>query len=149
MTHPWSCLLWTSVVLSVAPEHKFTTLAIARNTISNLHRDMNNHEQSQNLVISVCSQTCSGGAIWVADETGDTIQAGAGRGRILPLCTTGIFFNPRSPHFTFDFEGARLVAVAYHIRQSWRLSEDLTRKILNLGFAPIDVAPAVSDPYQI
>ena len=119
---PWSCRLWTAIIRSVSPQHKFTSVTIARNTVSTLHSDNHNHADSMNLVISVCTGTCQGGNLWVRDDEGSHVQAGAGRGRILPLSASGVVFNPRAPHFSFDFTGLRLVAVAFHIRDSWRLS---------------------------
>ena len=148
-THPWSIRLWTSVVKAVQPDHSFTSLSLAKNTISTLHSDLHNRPGSSNLVISICSQTCSGGSLWVSDEAGNAVHAGAGRGRILPLSTTGVFFNPRLPHFSYEFQGTRFVAIAYHIRDAWRLSAELTRRLLSLGFCPAEITPEISDPYQL
>ena len=41
-THPWSAMLWASVVRSVDDGHYFTTVSVARNTVSTLHTDVNN-----------------------------------------------------------------------------------------------------------
>ena len=146
-THPWSCLLWTSIVRSVMPLHKFTSVALARDTVSTLHSDTNNHKDSENLLISICTQSCRGGSLWVQDDSGDSVQAGAGRGVVHHLSAEGVLFNPRRPHFSFEFSGIRLVAVAYHIRDSWKLSSVDTRRILDLGFSPLDINPELSDPY--
>ena len=147
VSHPWSSMLWTALIRAVDPQHHFTSIALAKNTVSTLHSDMNNHPEVQNLVVSICTQTCTGGAIWVSDEQGSVVHAGAGRGTDLLLAASGVKFNPRSPHFTYPLTGIRLVAVAFHVRDSWRLSYEDTAKILQLGFKPRDIAPSFSDPY--
>ena len=146
-SHPWSCLLWTAVIRTVDSSQHFTSVALAKNTVSNLHSDLNNHPQVCNLVVSVCTETCRGGAIWVSDSKGDRVLPGAGRGRDLELSAEGVKFCARNPHFTYPFEGTRFVAVAFHVRDSWKLPKADTQRILALNFHSLEVSPTVTDPY--
>ena len=88
-------------------------------------------------MISICSETCKGGSLWISDPTGDLVMPGVGRGRDLPLTPDGVFFNARTPHFTYAFEGLRMVAVAFHIRSFDKMKSSDVSLLRSLNFNPV------------
>ena len=135
-SHPWTAVLCASLIKAVDPDLQFSTVALARNTVSTLHSDIHNAAGSSNLVVSLCTRTCEGGSLWIRDPKGDVSHPGVGVGRVLELSAAGIRFNPHTPHFTYPFVGTRLVAVAYHVRNIDRLSDFDQERLLQLGFLP-------------
>ena len=144
---PWTCCLLAAVTCSVDADHCFTTISLILNSNAAAHTDSHNEEDMPNLLISLCDGVCLGGGIWVADAAGDVHDPVHGPGFHLPLSIRGFKFNARCVHRTCEYVGERYILVAFHIRQSWRVSPDEASHLSVLGFRFREYAPELMDPY--
>ena len=58
-----------------------------------------------------------------------------------------LYFDATRPHMTRAFVGERLVLVAFHIRDAWRLNPTDTTALCELGFCLQELNPILSEPY--
>ena len=141
---PWSTRLFTCLVRTQVFQASFSSVSVSMNCHTRIHRDSNNHSFVPNYIIPL---SCfSAGELWLEHEQGEVSQDD-GRGRLLPIQLPYVAFNPKTRHATMPWRGDRIVLIAFHIRQAWRLSPASTSSLQSCGFR-LCVSDVEADPYQ-
>ena len=85
------------------------------------------------------------GELWLEHPQGDT-RLDSLRGRLLPIAAPCVSFDPRTRHATMPWSGTRVVLIAFHIRQAWRLPVAMARSLEHAGFS-LCTSDVETDPY--
>ena len=140
---PWSTRLLTCLVHTQVSGVTFSSVTVNLNCHTRVHRDSNNHSFVPNYIIPLsCFQA---GELWLEHEQGE-VELDERRGRLLPIQLPFVTFSPKIRHGTMPWTGDRLVLIAFHIRQAWRLSSDATTSLESCGFR-LCVSDVEDDPY--
>ena len=136
-TFPQSTRLLTAFVQSCFPDHNFTTAILFCNAQTDLHIDSKNH-RSPNAVMGISA--FENGQIWVGDDQGAVPKQVGGRtvwGTLLDVATSPVRFDAwRFPHCTENWQGRRLVLVAFSVKSLDRISPADLHHLKSLGFRP-------------
>ena len=135
---PWLTCLLCAVVRHVAPGHRFTSITLARNVMTQAHRDSHNDEGSWNLLLP-CSSYLHGD-LWLESDNGTVPLTMDGPRGVLRSTQKPCFFRPRALHATMPWQGQRLVLVAFHTRNADRTPCADMSVLLSLGFYPMEYA---------
>ena len=120
------------------PQLRFSTIALIRNVMTKAHTDQNNEASSWNLVLP-CSCFLHG-ELWIESPRGSIPLERDGKCGSLRSTNTPCAFQPRLPHM--PWQGQRLIAVAFHVRNIERVQPVTLQQMFSMGFNPID-RPAV------
>ena len=146
-TFPLCSRVLASFVQGVDPLHTFSSVAVFEDIAAPVHRDAHNDYDSINLIYAL-SDFKKGGLI-IEHECG-THDAFQGeelvRGKVLPFRDRVIRFNAsKVRHWTQDWEGRRVILVAYTVRSLEKLQAEDLRALQDSGFRlPHDSASPTS-----
>ena len=146
-TFPLCSRVLASFVQGVDPLHTFSSVAVFEDIAAPVHRDAHNDYDSINLIYAL-SDFKKGGLI-IEHECG-THDAFQGdelvRGKVLPFRDRVIRFNAsKVRHWTQDWEGRRVILVAYTVRSLEKLQAEDHRALQDFGFRlPHDSASPTS-----
>ena len=134
---PYVTKLLCSVVRSLDPSLRFTSVGIFRNLQTSPHQDSGNQKGCPNLVAAISS--FAGGGIWLESEDGTVpcpFETWATKGRVLELpLGRHVTFDPRLVHCTMPWHGAdRVVLVAFAPFFGPSLSAEVRGQLYDLGF---------------
>ncbi|CAE7488234.1 unnamed protein product [Symbiodinium sp. CCMP2456] len=133
---PFATRLVCRIVAQVAPGFPFTTVALLHQVRSTLHKDRNNLKGLPSLVFPVSS--FKDGQIFVEGGKAEHEISFDGspplRGELLQVCEGPVFLDGHRQHATLDWTGLRQVAVAFCIKDPWRVPLQPCRKARELGF---------------
>ena len=136
-TFPQSTKLLTAFVQCCFPDHNFTTTILFCNAQTDLHIDSKNH-RSPNAVVGISA--FQNGQIWIGDDTGSVPKQVGGRtvwGTLLDVAAGPVRFDAwRLPHCTEDWQGRRIVLVAFSVKSLVRLKPSDFHSLRSLGFRP-------------
>ena len=113
---PNASAVFASFVRHKLPEHPFTTLTLVCNLQTDCHVDSGNLS-TPNAVFAISHFT--GGGIWVGDGKGPHVRDVKGhavQGTIMSLDPDPVVFDAyKFPHSTEEWQGERIVLVAYAV----------------------------------
>ncbi|CAE7363195.1 unnamed protein product [Symbiodinium sp. CCMP2456] len=140
-----TCLL-ASIVSSLFPEDRFSTVALFRNISTPLHRDDNNDGTCDNLLVP-CSSFLDG-QVWIEGQ--GTVPCPLDsrlHGSLLETSAGPTRFNASQRHATCPWSGLRLMLVGFQVRCFSTLPAACRDTLCELGFTPdgrgVTVPPAV------
>ena len=137
VTFPESTRLITSFVNACFPDHFFTSVVLFCNAKTDIHIDARNHH-SPNAVMGISSFT--GREIWVGDGLGakpKEIKGQLVHGTLHDVSRQPALFDAwKHPHCTEDWQGRRIVLVAFSVKALDRLDPDELSTLRTLGFRP-------------
>eukprot|EP00439_Symbiodinium_sp_Y106_P008272 s16020_g1.t1 len=117
----------------VCPEASFTSVMVSCNTPKVMHRDLNNDHNTLNYIVPLAKPE-RGGDLWIELKEGDVVegpieQREVGDQRLYGQLRTlregdGIEFGPRRYHEVCNWEGERIVLIAYTPDCLGKLSQD-------------------------
>ena len=134
LSHPQSVRLLTSFIAFIAPEFYFSSLVLIDGIASPVHKDAAN-SNLPNVVIPLSS--FSGGGLKVAHSSGSDVILHDGQH--LPAVHLrvsegpAVFSASACLHEVQNFDGRRLVLVAYTLQACDRMTPDLSATLLSLG----------------
>eukprot|EP00439_Symbiodinium_sp_Y106_P066632 s2715_g10.t2 len=146
-TFPLCSRVLASFVQGVDPLHTFSSVAVFEDIAAPVHRDAHNDYDSINLIYAL-SDFKLGGLV-VEHEFGKH-EAFQGdeliRGKVLPFRDRIIRFNAsKVRHWTQDWEGRRVILVAYTVRSLEKLKAEDLQALQDSGFRlPHDSASPTS-----
>eukprot|EP00439_Symbiodinium_sp_Y106_P029222 s9476_g3.t1 len=121
------------LVLEACPEASFTSVMVSCNTPKVMHRDLNNDYNTLNYIVPLAKPD-RGGDLWIELKEGDIVegpieQREVGDQRLYGQLRTlregeGIEFGPRRYHEVCNWEGERIVLIAYTPDCLGKLSQD-------------------------
>ena len=132
---PWTSMLACRYVRQELPDFTFASVGVFGNILTEPHKDSHNDDKSLNAVIPLSD--FSGGGVWVACPTGESVRTIDGEevpGTVHDFISGPILFQPRAIHATERWEGNRTVLVAWTPRDLHRLEPSDKGKLLELGF---------------
>ena len=136
-TFPQATKLLNAYVCCCFPDHTFTTSILFCNAKTDMHVDSRNHK-SANAVMGISS--FENGQIWVGDGCGPVAKQVQGRpvlGRLLEVAHHPARFDAwKHPHCTEDWQGKRLVLVAFAVKSLSKVSDADLQTLTSLGFRP-------------
>ena len=132
-TFPVASMLLAQIVSCVDSQHKFSSITLALNVESSVHRDSYNAQGSRNLILP-CSK-CQGGGVWIQQANCSTALT-AGWSYYIWDTSTPVRFSPADAHATAPWGGDRLVLIAYHVRHTGELSVEDAEALTTAGFNP-------------
>ncbi|CAE7875432.1 unnamed protein product [Symbiodinium sp. KB8] len=139
------------LVVECNPEATFTSMLVSVNSLKPLHKDNNNDPRTHNYVIPIMVPS-RGGEVWVELRQGDCVHGVIEQrlqgdrmvyGQKLQLTSgEGLKFNPRSAHEVCDWEGERIVLIAYSPQCLGKLNQADVTKLHDFGFpVPLSQLP--------
>ncbi|CAE7219835.1 unnamed protein product, partial [Symbiodinium sp. KB8] len=139
------------LVVECNPEATFTSMLVSVNSQKPLHKDNNNDPRTHNHVIPIMVPS-RGGEAWVELRQGDCVHGVIEQrlqgdrmmyGQKLQLTSgEGLKFNPRSAHEVCDWEGERIVLIAYSPQCLGKLNQADVTKLHVFGFpVPLSQLP--------
>ena len=139
------------LVLDSYPDAAFTSMLVSYNNKKQLHKDVNNDPRTYNYVAPVQVPE-RGGEVWIELRYGDCVQGVVEQrnhgdraiyGHKLPLVQgEGLRFSPRSAHEVCDWEGDRIVLIAYSPQCLGKLNQADVEKLHDFGFpVPLSQLP--------
>ena len=143
-SYPWTGALLASIVRSIHPAHRFTTISLINNVQSLMHADSHNDEDTCNLILPF--STFSEGGLWIENPQGSVRLDTSGPAGITHETSVPLLFEPRRKHATFPWSGRRCCLVAFHVRQAHRIPRAEMQVLLQLGFMPREVIFCPDEP---
>ncbi|CAE7233290.1 RE1 [Symbiodinium sp. CCMP2592] len=157
--YPEVSRMLSRVVTETCPTASFTSILVSCNTPKSIHKDFNNDYQTQNYVIPLTEPT-SGGELWVELKEGDVVCGPIDRrdcggkqlyGQLHSLqpgrC---IEFSPARFHEVSDWEGERVVLIAYTPNCLGKLSQEDLHQLHQHGFqTPLSQLPEFNGSLSI
>ena len=144
---PSACAVFASFVRHKLPEHHFTTLSLFRNLQTDCHVDSGNLS-TPNAVFAISK--FHGGGIWVGDDKGPHVREVKGqavKGTILPLDQGPVVFDAyKFPHSTEQWQGERIVLVAYAVKNLSEMQPNQAMALMRQGF---NVPPKCPFPFAV
>ena len=128
--YPWTGALLASIVRSIHPAHRFTTISLINNVQSLMHTDSHNDEDTCNLILPF--STFSEGGLWIENPRGSVRLDTSGPAGIVHETSVPLLFEPRRKHATFPWSGRRCCLVAFHVRQAHRIPRAEMQVLLQL-----------------
>ena len=145
--HTWVVRLLCSIVRSVCEDALFTNVFLSLNIPSAPHRDSNNHNDIDNVLIPL--STWTGGELWVSSPRGNTLlEPGSEPGHIHDILPPCLQFNAKRLHAVLPWMGVRFLWGAFHIRDDWRLTPEDASFLECQGFRLSSRTRAAKDPYM-
>ncbi|CAE7616380.1 TY5A [Symbiodinium sp. CCMP2592] len=143
--------LLARIVTDEIPEATFTSVLISHNTLRTLHKDLNNDSKTDNYVIPLLIPR-RGGEVWVELRPGDTVKGTIEQrkvnereiyGHLHPLEEGSyIKFGPRRYHEVNEWEGDRIVLIAYSPQCLGKLGQAEVELLHEHGYAvPLSQLP--------
>ena len=129
-----------------APEFRFTSINVFEEVRTERHKDQWN-ANLHNLAIPLTK--FSGGAIFVEHAGGqDVSKLNGERGTRLPVSECPVAFNARHCwHYTEEWQGRRVIVVAYSVRHFQSLSKEHRQFLLDCGVhLPVDAPEDIHLP---
>ncbi|CAE7944022.1 GIP [Symbiodinium sp. KB8] len=147
--------LLARMVVEVDPEATFTSMLVSYNTKKHLHKDFNNDLRTSNYVIPLQVPE-RGGEIWTELMPGDYVKGEIEQrmqgdkqryGQKLGLVVgESIKFSPRCTHEVCDWEGDRVVLIAYSPQCLGKLGQEDLTLLHDYGFPiPLSQLPEFYD----
>ena len=132
------CRLLNQLVYTTWTAHKWTSLAIGVDNLTQPHVDKWNLDANA-LLVGLTHHT--DGGLWIAGEGGTCYEEcdnTFAAGRIFSTSGTGVLFNSRSClHATQAWTGGnRIVLIAYSVSRAAHMSAELCSQLHELGFVP-------------
>ena len=124
-------------VESLKQGFEFMAVALFRDLRTLPHRDLGNQQGTCNLVAGL-SGFRSGG-VWVSSDSGAVpcpFEGFSECGDVLPVSGTFAIFDPRRLHCTMEWQGSRVVFVAYCPFLGKRVADADLDFLVSLGFRP-------------
>ena len=113
-SYPEVAKLLCRFVESLKQGFEFMAVALFRDLRTLPHRDLGNQQGTCNLVAGLSDFRAGG--VWVSSESGAVpcpIEGFSECGDVLPVSGTLAIFDPRHLHCTMEWQGSRVVLVAY------------------------------------
>ena len=129
-----------------APEFRFTSINVFEEVRTERHKDQWN-ANLHNLAIPLTK--FAGGAIFVEHAGGqDVSKLNGERGTRLPVSECPVAFNARHCwHYTEEWQGRRVIVVAYSVRHFHSLSKEHRQFLLDCGVhLPVDAPEDIHLP---
>ena len=143
-TFPWTACWFTSMILAVAPMHRFSTCTLLHNVMSFKHTDSRNAPHTNNIIVPC--DFWRGGQLWIANPQGSIhLDSKSGPGILRTVAHPYLQFCPTTPHATYPWShGDRTILVAHHARGLEALSTAQRRTLADMGFQLLDTLGAES-----
>ena len=136
-SYPEVAKLLCRFVESLKQGFEFMAVALFRDLRTLPHRDLGNQQGTCNLVAGLSDFRAGG--VWVSSESGAVpcpIEGFSECGDVLPVSGTLAIFDPRHLHCTMEWQGSRVVLVAYCPFLGERMADADLDFLVSLGFRP-------------
>ena len=129
-----TCLL-ARVVGAVFPDQPFTSVGLFRNLQTPPHSDTNNDPRTLNLILP--ASQFRGGAVWFEGNghVSQRIGEECCYGDLLHVAHGPCLLDSQQRHCTLDWTGARILIVAFSVKNSGSLRPDAAERLSSFGFS--------------
>ena len=136
-SYPEVAKLLCRFVESLKQGFEFMAIALFRDLRTLPHRDLGNQQGTCNLVAGLSDFRAGG--VWVSSESGAVpcpFEGFSECGDVLPVSGTFAIFDPRHLHCTMEWQGSRVVLVAYCPFLGEHMADADLDFLVSLGFRP-------------
>ena len=136
-SYPEVAKLLCRFVESLKQGFEFMAVALFRDLRTLPHRDLGNQQGTCNLVAALSDFRAGG--VWVSSESGAVpcpFEGFSECGDVLPVSGTFAIFDPRHLHCTMEWQGSRVVLVAYCPFLGEHMADADLDFLVSLGFRP-------------
>ena len=130
--YPRTTALLTALVRAVFPGSLFSSVGLFKNLKTSPHRDINNTPGVPNLLVP-CSDFLRGSVKVQPDDSHDSEIS-------LDVCRRPAKLDASRIHFTEDWDGDRILLVAFHVKGSELMPRTDLQRCLDLGFVVVPIA---------